>query len=165
MAQSVIKQIGVGGVVGVVVGTLGGLIGIIAGFAASPILGVIYTVVFVGVGCLLWFTMFKPMVESNRLLETGEPAEATILVVKENGSSLKMGGAIAKAGVDILLDVRPKDMASYHATVHTYVSMFEMEKYQVGSIVQVKFDPKNPQLVVIAEMTQPLQNFSSTQKK
>lgn len=147
--------------IGIIFGIFGALIGLIVGFAGSMIIGVIYTFVFVGVGCLLWFVMFKPMVERNRLLETGESAEATVIAIAENGSSMTVGGAIPKAGMTIQVEVRPKDKTPYRANLNTYVSMFELAKYQPGSIVQVKFDSKNPQKVAIAEMTQPLGNFSS----
>lgn len=163
MTQSVIKKIGIGNIVGIIAGIMGAFIGLAAAFAESTIGGIVLIFVLIGFFSIFWFVMFKPMFEENRLSRIGESAEATIISIAENGSSLKMGGAIPKAGVTIQLEVRPKDKQTYMTTLNMFVSMFEVAKYQSGSVVQVMLDPKDPQKVAITGVTSPLGAFNSTQ--
>jgi hypothetical protein len=149
--KGIIQQIGWGGAIGIAGGGLGMLVGGIAVFAAGPIAGLVYMVFIAGFVWVFWHFMFKGMVESNRLMSIGEDAEATILQIAENGSSMQMGGSIPKPGVTIDLEVRPKGKPAYTARVKTYISVFEISKYSTGAVLHVKFDPNDPQKVTVAE--------------
>ena len=117
----------------------------------------------VGLFCVLlfWLAMFKGMTESERLNDIGIEADARILSVMENGASLQMGGALPKAGIDLALEVRPKDRAPYQTRIRTFISVFDMQNFQPWRVVKVKYDPKNPKNAVLSETTGPMELFSS----
>lgn len=155
------KQIGWGGTIGLIGGGIGMLVGVLASFAGGIGAGIFGLIFCAGFVWIFWHFMFGPMFKTNKLLEIGEDAEATILSVAENGSSMQMGGAIPKAGVTLALEVKPKGKPSYKAQLDTFISMFEAQKYQPGNTIRVKFDPNKPQDVAIAEGTGAMQNYAS----
>jgi hypothetical protein len=158
----VIRKLGLG--IWIALG--GAFIGIAAGLFASLASGsyggtVVVFLMSFGFCWVFWTFMFRPMAEAERLNEVGIEAEATIRSVRENGSSLQIGGQVPKAGVTIELDVRPKDRAAFTATTNTYISMFEMQSVQPGNKVRVKFDPADPQRLILAQGTDPLGAFGA----
>jgi hypothetical protein len=160
--NKIFKQIGWGGVIGLIGGGIGLLVGGLAVITAGIGAVIAYVLFCAGFIWIFWHFMFGPMVQANRLMEIGKDGDATIVSIAENGSSMQMGGALPKAGMRIVLDVRPQGDSPYQATVNTFVSMFEIQKYQPGNIVKVKIDPNNQMKLVIAEGTGVLENFSST---
>lgn len=140
---------------GMKIATAGGAIGILAGGIASiisaPIPGTIFFLIFVGVfGSIFWKILFKPMVETHRLLERGEDAEATILALQENGSSLTVAGGVPKPGIRLTLEVHSKSRPAYQAQTNAFISTFEIGMYQPGQTVKIKIDPENPQRIILA---------------
>ncbi len=130
-------------------GGIGVLVGGIAVFSAGIIPGVIYLAFIGGMGWIFWVAMFRGMVENSRLQTIGEDAEATILSIAENGTSMQMGGSVPSPGVTINLQVRPKGKSPYSATLKTFISVFDIPNYRQGASIQVKFDPADPQKVTI----------------
>lgn len=137
--------------IGLSIGGLGVLIGLMATFSEDIGAGIFFSVMLTCVALYAWYIAVRPMSQRKKLLKTGELAEATIISLAENGSSIRLGGALPKAGVTIQLEVRPKGKPSYRAQTMTYISVLEVAKYQLGSVFQVKFDPANPQKVAIVE--------------
>ncbi|MFZ2804157.1 MAG: DUF3592 domain-containing protein [Patescibacteria group bacterium] len=159
--NKIFQQIGWGGIIGLV----GGGIGVLAGGFGVATAGVgplvFYIVFIVGMGWVFWHFMFGPMVRTNHILDVGIQAEAKILAIAENGSSIQMGGALPKAGVTIQLELHPAGKPTYNAKLNTFISMFEIQNYQPGKTIQVKYDPANPQKVAIAEGTGAMENYHS----
>jgi len=133
---------------------LGGWIalgGMFIGLAAVVIFVPPFVGIPVGLFCVLlfWFAMFKGMTESERLNDIGIEADARILSIMENGSSLQVGGSLPKAGIDLALEVRPKDRAPYPVKISAFISVFDMQSLQPGRVVKVKYDPQNPKKAVL----------------
>lgn len=146
--NSFFQKWGWSGLIGLIGGGLGILIGLHALLTSGPIvalIGILFISIFVW---FFWHYMFKGMVEAKRLLAQGEASEATILTIAENGSSLQING-VPKVGVTITLEVRPASKPVYQAALNTYLSMLEIPEYRAGKTIQVKFDPANPQKIVI----------------
>jgi hypothetical protein len=157
------KQIGTGGIIGLGCALFGFIFGAVCVALAGPVALSIYLAIWGVVLGLFWHYAFGPMVLTARLMEIGEDGEATILAIAENGSSLKMGGALPKSGVRITLDVKPQSgKPAYQASINMFISMFEIQQYQPGAQVKVKIDPNNPQKIVIAEKTGTMQNYSAS---
>ncbi len=160
--SSIFKQLGCGATIGIIGGVIGALVGLcgVSMAGTGAVIGYLaFLFLFFGV---FWKFMFGPMVRANRLMKVGVEAEATILSLAETGSSLQVGGSIPKAGVRLQLEIRPEGKPAYQAHVTTYISMFEAQKYQPGSIIRVKVDPVDPQKVVIAEGTPTLGRFQTS---
>lgn len=113
-----------------------------------PLIGLPIGAVFV---ITFWKFMFGPMVKDERLRDIGIEAEAKILSIQENGSSMQIGGQLPKPGMSLRLEVHPKDREPFITTTDSYLSMFEIQKYQPGSTIRVKFDPAKPQALVILQ--------------
>jgi hypothetical protein len=97
---------------------------------------------------LVFGLAFGPLVvdgiRHSRLRANGESAEATIVKVQETGMRVNR-----QPRVKITLEVRPSMRSPYQAVTHKIVSYFEVSQYQVGAVMDVKFDPNAPQHVVI----------------
>lgn len=120
---------------------------------ATPVFGILLGAFFV---YMFWTFMFGPMVKDERLREIGIEADAKVLSIQENGSSLQVGGQIPKPGMTVRLEVHPKDREAFITTTNAYLSMFEIQNYQPGATIRIKFDPAKPQSLVI------LQNVPAT---
>lgn len=158
-----LNKLGIGvwiGLGGAVVGGAVGVISIIASGQLSALLFILPLLVLFF--WLFWKFLFGPMAQHERLMDIGVDADATVISFRENSSSLQRGGALPKAGVTLELDVHARDRAPFHATVNTFISMFDVGTYQPGNTLHVKYDPQQPQLITIAEGTQPMSNYKTT---
>lgn len=103
---------------------------------------------FIGLFVVIFGLAFGPTVldgiRHSRLRATGESAEATIVQIRETGVRINR-----QPRVKITLDVRPSMRPAFQATTHKLISYFEISQYQPGAVVEVKFDPQQPQQVVI----------------
>jgi len=79
------------------------------------------------------------------LRETGEPAEATILQVSDTGLTVNNIYPMVKA----LLEVRPQGRASYQVETKVLLNRMDIPQIQPGKVVQVRFDPRDPDQVVV----------------
>jgi hypothetical protein len=138
-------------IIGLAGGLIGGLVGVIAAFMAHWIIGLIVLAIMFFVFRMIWRMIFQPALRNKRLMETGIEAEATIISISETGSSLQIGGALPKAGVELILEVNATDRPAYKAAVRTFVTVFEIQKFQPGSKIKIKYDAKKPQLIAIVE--------------
>lgn len=112
------------------------------------ILPVVLPFVFIGFFVLVFGLAFGPLVADgirhNRLRSTGETAEASILKLQETGVRVNR-----QPRVKLTLSVRPSMRPAYEAVTHKLISYFEISQYQPGALLEVKFDPNNPQSVVV----------------
>jgi hypothetical protein len=161
-----VNKVGIWMWVSLIVGVGGLLVGMAATVLAPRPQWVpfgIMLVVTIGMSWLFWRVFFGPLAHGIRLEEIGIEAPAKVVSFKENGSSLQVGGQLPKAGVTFELDIRPPDRSPYRATTHTYVSMFEIEKYMPGNEVRVKFDPAAPHKILLLQDTSILGGFAVKQ--
>jgi hypothetical protein len=114
--------------------------------------GAVFFLLFFVIFCAVFWKFFlKPMSETNDVLKYGEDAEAIILSIQENGSSLALGAEVPKPGIRFTLEVYPKNRSSYQAQLDTFVSVIERMSYQPGARVKIKIDRNDPRKVVFSE--------------
>ena len=131
--------------IGLLIGLLGAAVGLATAFIAEPIAGIFMTVVIGGMFSLFYFTLFKPMIESARILKIGLPATATVLQLSDTGVTVNHNPQ-----VKLLLEVTPLDNTpSFQAETKLVVSRIQTSAFQPGSVLQVKYDPKNRTKVAI----------------
>ena len=82
---------------------------------------------------------------NRQLLATGESAPATIVQMSDTGMRIN-----DNPRVSLVLEVHPATRPAFRVEVKQVISMLQASQYQPGQQVEVKFDPANPQKVVIA---------------
>jgi hypothetical protein len=91
-------------------------------------------------GCAMFDT---GMSEARELQRVGVPAQAEILSVRESGLTVNDNPVIT---LDV--EVRPTDRPPYKATIkRLLVSRLEIPQFQPGSVIPVRFDPRDPSRV------------------
>lgn len=151
--QELLKQLGIGGVIGAFGGLIGLIIGGIGVFFTGPIPFGLYLLVSFFFLWIFWHTLFGPMIRTNEILNIGEAAEAKILAIRENGSSLQVGGSIPKAGITFTLEVHRVNQPPYTTEVEMFVSPLEFSSYRVGAILPIKVHPLRPMEVALIPAT------------
>lgn len=119
-----------------------------------PIIAAVFGLVAVLVVAGYYTGTVRPLRRRRRILESGEPAEATVLEVRDTG-----GREVSGIVVEIDLEVRRAGHAPYRATTlyHWRRSRSIYQNPPVpppGSIVRVMVDRDNPRLVELAEPAQ-----------
>lgn len=82
--------------------------------------------------------------EQSSLRESGTPAPALILAVRETNTRIN-----ERPVFDVDLEVRAEGMEPYKTTVSQPFSMLHAANLRPGGGAQVNYDPQNPQSVVI----------------
>jgi hypothetical protein len=111
----------------------------------SPVEGTIMVVIFTAITVFCFWFFFASEARRFNLLKRGEPAEATILEVKETGITIQKNYPVAK----LLLEVRPREGEPYQEWVKCMVNRFDIPTYQPGAVVQVMVDPRNRKKVAV----------------
>ncbi len=86
-----------------------------------------------------------PEVARRRLLESGEPAEATILQVTDTGVTMNNIYPVVK----VLLEVRPQGRPPYQVETRMTVNRVDIPQVQPGTVVPVKIDPRSQKRVAV----------------
>ena len=86
---------------------------------------------------LLLGSMLFGAAQNRALEENGQPAKATILNIEPTGQTVND----YYVGMSFLLDVQPPNETPFQARAEKLVPMHMMGQYQIGNIVDVKFDP------------------------
>jgi hypothetical protein len=122
--------------------------------------GIIITLVSVGVTLVItaaslffaWkvFSGFQQnMQQSAQLMQTGRPAQAQIVSVRDLGGSIQMGGQLPQQRLQIDLQVMGTNGQPYPVSVTQLVSMLHMARLAPGSLLEVRVDPANPMRVAV----------------
>ena len=97
----------------------------------------------------VFYYVFKwtlgPEVARRKLLESGEPAEATILKVTDTGVTMNNIYPVVK----VLLEVRPQGRPPYQVETRMILSRVDIPQVQPGTVVPVKIDPRSPKRVAV----------------
>jgi len=97
----------------------------------------------------VFYYVFKwtlgPEVARRKLLESGEPAVATILKVTDSGVTMNNIYPVVK----VLLEVRPQGRPPYQVETRMILSRVDIPQVQPGTVVPVKIDPRNPKRVAV----------------
>jgi hypothetical protein len=81
--------------------------------------------------------------EEKALQRVGVPARAEILSIAESGLTVNDNPVVV-----LEVEVRPTDRPAYRATIkRTLISRLEVPQFQPGSIIPVRFDPRDPSQV------------------
>jgi len=88
--------------------------------------------------------VFGGLKQTQTLLATGEAAQATILQLRDTGTTLN-----GNPQIEVLLEVRPANRSAYQAQTRCYVSRLRIPQVQPGAVVNVKIDPQNPANVAL----------------
>ena len=99
---------------------------------------VIVLTIVLPIGIVLFFIvpMIKGLRQNSILLKTGTPAQAKILKLWDTGATLN-----DNPQVGMLLEVRAAEGPIFQAETKCVVSRLKIPLVQVGSTVEVKFDP------------------------
>ncbi len=100
------------------------------------ILGLIFT--------YMWMMFFRDMWRTRRVLKNGEPGRARVLRMFETGITINDNPM-----VKLEMEVTPQRGPTYIATSKTVVSRLNPMMYGPGTVVAVKIDRQDPQLVVV----------------
>lgn len=82
--------------------------------------------------------------ETKELQRNGEPAEATILQIRDTGMTLNNDPV-----VEFLVEVHPADREMYQAKTKCPISRIDVPQFQPGKVVPVRVDPQHPDRVAI----------------
>ena len=81
----------------------------------------------------------------RELLQTGVPAQATILKIWDTGVTLN-----DNPQVGMLLEVQPQGRDPFRVEMKSIISRIAIAQIQPGRVVPVRFDPENPSKVALA---------------
>ena len=114
----------------------------LGGLIALPIVitVVVLVVVFVVVG-----RMMRGSAQNRKLLQTGEPAQATILQLRETGLRIN-----EQPQIGLQLEVRPANRPAYQTEAKMIISYLQAAQFQPGTLLDVRIDPADPSKVAIA---------------
>lgn len=87
--------------------------------------------------------------ERTAVLEVGLPAQALILSTQMGDAKLTYGGVDERWLVVLELEVQPADGASFEARSEHFVPLLDIPRFQVGEIVDVRYDPQDKTKVAI----------------
>jgi hypothetical protein len=132
------------GKIGMVIGLLGGILGLAVAIYFAPVMGSIIAAIFIIVFGWLYISFFRGLGGSKKILETGLPAQATILEVRDTGVTVNNNPQIK-----LILQVTPSTGIPYQAEVKLLISRLETYKYQPGMTLPVKYDPNDTSRVAI----------------
>ena len=134
------------GKIGLAIGILGGAFGLTVAIIAAPVMGSIMAGIFVVVFGWVYFGVFRGVMGggSKKILETGLPAQATVVEVRDTGVTINKNPQIK-----LILQVTPQTGMPYKAEIKLLISRLETYKYQPGMTLPVKYDPNNMSKVAI----------------
>jgi hypothetical protein len=75
-------------------------------------------------------------VHTQRTLESGTPAKARILKIRDTGGRLN-----SNPSIEFQLEVQPIGGSSFTATTRAIISTVDLSRFQPGANIDVKYDP------------------------
>lgn len=120
-------------------------------------IGQLNTIIYLSYGIAALVVVFSIIVvmrlvrggaQNRRLLQSGEPATATIVELRDTGVSVN-----DNPQVELVLDVLPTSRPPFRATTRTMISRLQTSQVQPGMQVLVKFDTNDPSKVALAGFT------------
>jgi len=132
------------GKIGITIGVLGGLFGLAVGIMAAPLMGSIMAVIFVAIFGGVWWSIFRPMGQQSKLLQTGVPAQGVITRLWDTGVTINNNPEI---GLEV--QVTPSTGMTFIAKTKKVISRLETSYYQPGTAVQVRYNPDDTSKIAI----------------
>ncbi|KIG12360.1 hypothetical protein DB30_01551 [Enhygromyxa salina] len=106
-------------------------------------IGVVLVVV-LGLITLVAAPMLLPAWQEHQLLENGTDATAKILKIIDTRDKVNENPV-----VQLSVEVHPEGGEPYRAAIVTPLSAVDLKNYDVGGMVRVRFDPKDPKKVAL----------------
>jgi hypothetical protein len=98
-------------------------------------------------GMNIRLALFFRLTERNEYLaKSGEQVEAVITRMDDVNLMYPM---VKSRGIRFYLDVKPSSGVAYHAEVKSLIPEASLQKYSVGKIIYVRFDPLKPERVIL----------------
>ena len=121
------------------------IIGVVIMFAVDLAIGALVIVAdFAALG-IVYIFFFKNLMKSERLVETGKPAQAKIMAMKDTGTIIND----RYLQIDFTLEVYPEDGEPYEVETRGLVHLMQIPSFQPGSIFPVVVNPADPRDVAI----------------
>ncbi len=117
-------------------------------FLMPTIIGIVASLV---ITVVVIIAVRKMLGTDSKLVQTGEPALATILKIWDTGMKINENPRIG-----MLLEVRPANRAPYQVEIKKVVSIIQIPQFQPGATLEVRFDPTNPQKVAVTGVGRPM---------
>ena len=92
----------------------------------------------------VFIPLFSMMGAKNKVLSSGTPAEAKILMVTDTGTRINHNPL-----VNFMLEVRPESQQPFNANVSQSVSVIHLPSYQPGQMVNVKYVPGTNEVAIV----------------
>jgi hypothetical protein len=86
--------------------------------------------------------------QRNKLLQTGEPAQAIIQAVEQTGVYINNNPQIR-----MTVEVRPPNRPPYVTTITQTVGLIQIAAFMPGTLLDVRYDPADPRKVAIVSAT------------
>lgn len=128
-----------------IAGVVGGIVLLVNQQFLTAIILIMVAVFLALVNWLSLNSSLKAYLLSHR----GIPAEATILKCWQVKLIPVKGEESPTALLRLLLEIHPSEQPIYQTEANCLVSTLAASKFQVGSIIRVKFDVRNPKKIVI----------------
>jgi hypothetical protein len=111
-------------------------------FVLLLVVGILIAV-FVPLG-IVFGTIRRRYYPDARIIEHGEPAEATIRQRWQTGVRVNR-----RFGIGLELEVRRPGHPPYTAQARAMVGIFDAARFQEGAVIPVKVDPQRPERVFV----------------
>ncbi len=134
------------------------LIGVVVMFAVDLPTGALITAVDLAVLAFVYFFFLKSIMKSERLMETGVPARAKIMSMRDTGTVIND----RYLQTDFVLEVYPEKGEPYEAKTRGLVHMMRIPSYQPGLMIPVMVNPSNPQDVAIGSKDEGMEGNTAT---
>ena len=89
-------------------------------------------------------SMLYSSIKNKELMNDGKSASATIVKIEPTGQTVNN----YYVGMSFLLDVKPINEPSFQARAEKLIPMPMLAQYHIGSLVNVKFDPKSQAVAI-----------------
>lgn len=96
-----------------------------------------------------WVGRFLGRMDTADLLQSGQPATARVLAVRDTGLTVNH----IYAALELTLEIHPPERPAYTVQTRTLLERTQWGTLQPGMVVQVRVDPQNPQRVAIESVT------------
>ena len=104
----------------------------------------VITAVVLLIVALVVVPMIRRSAQARALLQSGVPAEATILRIWQTGTMLNNNPEIG-----LELEVRPAGGLPFRAETRLFAQLIQLAHFQPGATLQVRYDPQDTRKVAV----------------
>ena len=105
--------------------------------------------VFFLVGWMIWFSVGSNQAANKKLLKKGALAPGKIISFKRTGVTMKVNTDYPHYGVELVIEVHPKNEAHFQAKAEAMLAEHEIANIKEGMHVTVRFNTKNKKKIAV----------------